>query len=35
MVINEALRRWDVRFYLVGIQVLSSGDVIFNVAFEV
>jgi len=35
MVINEALRRWDVRFYLVGIQIRSPRNFIFNVAFEV
>lgn len=34
VVINEALRRWNVRFYLVAIQSNGPGNFKLNVAFE-
>lgn len=34
-VINEGLRRWDVRYYLVAIHHCGRGEVKLDVAFEV
>ena len=34
-VINEGLRRWDVRFYLAAIKKASSGAMSMEVAYEV
>jgi hypothetical protein len=34
-VINEGLRRWNIRYYLTAIQKKGSNDFVLQVAYEV